>query len=99
MLRVAAKVATGQDHTEALRSGGCCWGRVPLPAPVLQPLTPRAPRGGEGSRCPEWALGGSGTFERSAQGGVGRDRRPRDSVLWAGQLEASVLPLNWGSVR
>lgn len=86
---VVARVAHGQDHTEALRSG-CCWGRVPLPAPVLQPLTPCAPRGGEGSPCPEWALGGSGTFESSAQGGVGRDGRPQDSMLWAGQPHVRV---------
>lgn len=43
--------------------------------------------------------GDSGTFESSARGGVGRDRRPPASVRQAGRPEVSLFPLNHGSVR
>lgn len=92
VLQVVARFATGQDHTEALGSVGCCsgWGGGPS-LPVLRPLTPCAPWEGEGSPCPEWALGGSGTFKSSAQGGVGRDRRPRGSRALGGAARSVLV--------
>lgn len=62
-----------------------------FPLPALRPLTPWAPWEGEGSPCPEWALGGSGTFRSSAQGGAGRDRRPRGSGALGGAARSVLV--------
>lgn len=102
VLRVVAKVAAGQDHTEALRRGSCSSDDCPPPA--LQPFTSCGhlhTRPGEVREAPAHSglRRGSGTFKHSAQGGVGRDRRPPVSVRRAGQPEVSLFPLIHGSVR
>lgn len=94
VLRVGGQVCHWAGPYRGTRIGrrlllGGKGGGFPLPA--LRPLTPWAPWEGEGSPCPEWALGGSGTFRSSAQGGAGRDRRPRGSGALGGAARSVLV--------
>lgn len=101
MLQVVARFATGQDHTEALGSGGCCsgWGEgVP---PFLSSGPSHHVHHGKVRGAPAQ----SGLWEALAP----LKTLPREvwaetegleaAVLWAGQPEVSLFLLSHGSVR
>lgn len=100
--RRGGQSGTGQDQAGALGSRRLLLRRCPSPLPPPVPPPVRAPSGGHHGKVRE-APGqpglrdGSGTFESTARGGVGRQKASRHCAPWG--RRGDPFPQTHGSVR